>query len=317
MHAPVFLFLKLDNARRSEGAIIHSMPDIDVLIVTNKRHAILLRCVEGILRNSVLPKKIIIIQSDAPALCTTKKKILALCKKKGVLPVYRHITKRGISDKRNMAISYVTSSFFAYIDDDEIPPVDWLYKGLSFLVKHKNVSVVFGPKLPNIPDNYWNGVWKIITKVDQQSCYGSFATSSNGFYRTDFIKKNRIGYDPEFVDSSEDRVFSFRILEAGGKIYYLKNLITYHDFRTTFGGFVEQWIEYGYTMCLFNHKYYQVTKVSAHMKRLWQLLQGVRAGKGLSVYTVGLICCDLSFAAGYLKRMYQLLRVKKIRFLPI
>lgn len=56
--------------------------------------------------------------------------------------------RKSISHARNKALEYAKGDFIAFIDDDEIPPPDWLFCLFKALADNK-VSGVFGPVRPH------------------------------------------------------------------------------------------------------------------------------------------------------------------------
>lgn len=59
-----------------------------------------------------------------------------------------HASESNISIARNKAIENASGEFIAWIDDDELPVVDWLQKLFETLKKH-NADAVFAPVLPS------------------------------------------------------------------------------------------------------------------------------------------------------------------------
>lgn len=274
----------------------------DIIIITKNRYDTLLRCVKNIVSNTVSPQKIIIIHSQKPSLCITKKQIIRICKQHHISIVYRHVDDLGISYSRNKGLLLVTSDIFAFIDDDEIPPPNWIETACTFLAKHPEITVICGPKIPHIQHNYWNDVWgSLYRPQDRYAGFTDFAGSSNAFYRTKIFKKYHISYDVQFATSSEDRVVCFQLENAGAKIYYDYRLFTHHDFRTTTKQFIYQWLDYGKTMFAFANKYKKVASVRGHIDFISHSLCGYPVmGENIDKIP-GLIVCDASFIIGYLQ----------------
>jgi cellulose synthase/poly-beta-1,6-N-acetylglucosamine synthase-like glycosyltransferase len=275
--------------------------NIDVIIITKHRDDTLLRCVIHLLLNSIVPKQIIIIHANIPSRCSTKKHVLKLCKQFQVHCVYKHVKDKGISYSRNVGLSLVQNEVFSFIDDDEIPSESWIQQAVSFFTKHPYVSVISGPKLPNNPHNYWNQIWECIYRPGSVSGGVDFVTSSNTFYRRHILTQHHITYDLQFATSSEDYVFSHKLKKAGASLYYHNKLVVYHDFRTTMGGFMRQWFDYGKTTYTFDTLYRHVSTFYDHLDNLWNRLQGVRAYNGIPFYFPGLLICDISFLTGYIR----------------
>lgn len=273
---------------------------IDVCIVTHNRDQSLFRCVSHILTDTYIPNSLIIIHSQPEDKCINKQKIATLCKRFGVSLHYYHVPHKGISYSRNQSLKYVKSPFFGFIDDDEYPSKDWLKTAHRILINDKTLSAVTGPKFSSNPSNYWNRIW-IEIYLNSYTFVGltDFATSSNTFYRTVFIRKNKIQFDEDFKDSSEDRVFSFLIKKRKGKMLIHKNLTDFHDFRDSAKGFLKQWFGYGETTVLYEKKYFGITNRML-LRTLFNDLQGFRLIKRNNVKLwAGLLSMDIFFSIGF------------------
>lgn len=273
---------------------------MEVAIITRERENNLLNCILSIVKNSDLPKSIIIVKSKPFKNKHIFSQIRNLLVSKGIKLKYRQIDDLGISYSRNIAISMVEDNIYGFIDDDEYCSPEWINTAKNILLKHSNVMALTGYKDIYCQDNYWNLVWRELCKsAENKEGYTEFATSSNTFYRTQFIKKHHLKYDNDFKTSSEDFVFSQKVKQANGRMWYSHRVRVKHKFRTSMISIIKQWFDYGKTIYLFEYKYIVKNTINPiNIKRF--IFQGIRTKNKNPTLIPGLITIDLSLICGYL-----------------
>jgi glycosyltransferase involved in cell wall biosynthesis len=274
---------------------------MEIAIITREREEKLLKCIKHVANNSVIPHSIIIVKTRP----FVKNEILVQIKniliQAGIRLKYKQINDFGISYARNMALSMVTDDIFAFIDDDEICPKNWIKTAENILSKHQNVTLLTGYKEIFFKNNYWNHVWKELCKRSEKAeCFTEFATSSDTFYRISLIKKYNIVFDNDFNTSSEDLVFSHKVIQRGGLIWFSYKVKVKHEFRTSLLSMVRQWFDYGKTTYLFQYKYINSGSFLNSLSNILYLLQGIRTEDKKFNLIPGLIVVDISFGCGYL-----------------
>jgi cellulose synthase/poly-beta-1,6-N-acetylglucosamine synthase-like glycosyltransferase len=170
---------------------------------------------------------------------------------------------------RNAAIKEVTGAYVLFTDGDCAPKPNWAYE-LVKPFKNDEVGGVGGEVLTLRvePDNWTesyceqtfflsprgrcgiqnSGMMPTITKGYPHEVNGGdnspFFATANFAVSTEAIKK--IG--GEFWDqpTGEDVDFSFRIMEAGYKLYYSKEAVVSHMHRVSLEQFKKQYYGYGY-----------------------------------------------------------------------
>jgi len=232
---------------------------IDVIIISQKRTLSLLRTVVSILNNNLLPKQLIIIQANKQANALLIESLIKkLCQNKKITLCFKKVTDQGISYSRNMGLKMVKSTFFCFIDDDEIAPQNWLATAQKILEKNPNLTAINGPKIPTeIKNNYfhWLNYELIVKKTLKKIRTVNFVTSGNGFFRSNFIKKHHLDFDNDFTRASEDEVFCHKLKLAGAKFKFFPSIFVYHDTSKKISQFAKQFFTYGQMGIRFHHRY--------------------------------------------------------------
>lgn len=276
-------------------------PTIDIVIATYKGYPQLQKCVTHITSSSKTPNKLIIIDNNPSLSENDRLIIIQKCQRKNIKLDYVFKPNIGLSNARNEGVSLVTSSHYAFIDQDEYVPTTWIAKLKYQILKHPDMIVITGPKKSTKPRNYWKIVWdSLYQDVLFYDGIDDFATSSNSCYRTDFIRQHHLKYDSLFTQSSEDTVFCHLLKEHGGKIFFSKDIWLWHDFRSSLFIFCKQWFNYGYTTELFFYKYLPQSHLSDF------LLSNIKKPHHLNWFLIpGIIIMNLSFISGFIVGYFQ------------
>ena len=113
------------------------MKNFTVVICTYKRHLLIKECLENVLNNSLLPKKIIIIDQNYDYV--TYNKIVNVFKNKGFknYTILRNLIQIGLTKSKNISIKNIKTKYVFYIDDDIILEKDYFIKNIKLIFKHK------------------------------------------------------------------------------------------------------------------------------------------------------------------------------------
>lgn len=163
-----------------------------------------------------------------------------------------------ISAKRNLAIrSFRDADYYAFIDSDAYPDVDWLKNGTAAFAGD-DIMAVGGPGLS--PPNECLHQKVVGNAVKSFLVSGNLAfskiVSANRYclnlHSCDLIVSRlaleRIGGFNEGLKTGEDRELCRRIRKNGGKIYFSNNVIVYHHNRYFGRHFFMQRIIHGYSI---------------------------------------------------------------------
>ena len=111
------------------------MNEFTVVICTYKRHTIIGKCLINILKNSILPKKIIIVDQNYNSLSLQKiKKIFNNYNYKNFI-ILKNIINKGLTKSKNISLKYCSTKYIFFIDDDIFFENYYFYKCLDLIYK--------------------------------------------------------------------------------------------------------------------------------------------------------------------------------------
>lgn len=219
---------------------------IDVVVVTKNRQEKLFRALCALLANDILPKSIIVIDGSSQPFFYLDF-IRTLSKVLKVKFIYKLDRRYGLSEQRNLGLVLAKNDIVVFVDDDEITPRNWIATIQRLFREDVQRMVVTGSRRAYYPDNFWNKIWlKILSYEQTKRGYRNFMFASNTAYKTTFLRKYKLTFEPRMKISSEDVYLAHRIIDTGQRIFADPDLYVYHDFRKDALGFYRQWFWYGY-----------------------------------------------------------------------
>lgn len=147
---------------------------------------------------------------------------------------YTHEPQRGISYARNACLGLLRDDcdFFAMIDDDEVPHLDWIEQ-LLLVQQRTGADVVQGRVLPELPDSAPDWIvqggyfdWQVETDEARRARREGYADverarTNNVLVRYAVVRTLGLQFDPKFaLTGGEDIVFFQAFRTAGYRIVY-------------------------------------------------------------------------------------------------
>jgi len=131
---------------------------ISVLIPSFQRPHRLTACLQALAKQSVLPTQVLVVwqAEDVQTRDAAEELIARLPFRLDVL----HSPEAGVVPAENLALDRAVGEIIALIDDDAVPPVDWIERHLRFYAD-PGVGAVGGPA-----DNYYQD-GKLFTRLDR------------------------------------------------------------------------------------------------------------------------------------------------------
>ncbi|WP_147162188.1 glycosyltransferase family 2 protein [Pararhodospirillum oryzae] len=199
--------------------------DVTICICTFRRPSLATAlesvcCQEGVARSAV---PILVVDNDEGP--TARRLVDATAERLGAKIDYLHAPARNISIARNAAMDAVSTTWIAFMDDDEYAASTWLE---TLLRAGTDKDAVVGPCIslyaPEMPE------WVRTCDFHSNRITGRLdnAYTSNTLINVDFVRANGLRFPIECgVTGGEDTIF-FRLFSmAGGKISYCKEAIVY------------------------------------------------------------------------------------------
>lgn len=159
-----------------------------------------------------------------------------------------HQPNRGPAAARNLGVGSARGDFLCFIDDDCVPPPDWLER-LSDEITAAPDALIGGRTINLLEDNLFSQASQ--TLVDYVYDYyhhrkpggGAFFASNNmAVERNAFVLAG--GFDESFL-TAEDREFSARWKAAGGVLHFAPDVVMYHAHDLTLRKLQRQHFAYG------------------------------------------------------------------------
>ena len=222
------------------------MKEFTVVICTYKRHDIIGKSLISILQNSILPKKIIIVDQNYNDLTIMKiKKIFNNFNYNNFI-ILKNILKKGLTKSKNISLKHCNTKYVFFIDDDIFIENFYFYKCINLIFKKKATGVC--GVISNY-ENYWikNFFYYLFNfnifrdnryyfinhlKLKKNSYYSKIFQLPGGI--TCFDKKvfQKVSFDEKYLTHNyEDVEFNIRLR----KIFKKSKLYIHLDAKATDG----------------------------------------------------------------------------------
>jgi len=149
---------------------------------------------------------------------------------------------------RNAAAVVARGDFLAFIDDDCVPPPDWLTR-LASAVGQEPDALVGGHTLNGLPENIFSEASQALVDYVYQY-YNDPAAGLTPFFASNNMTveagvfRQMGGFDETFR-TAEDREFCTRWHMSGGRFYYAPDVLMYHAHRLNLQSHNKQHFAYG------------------------------------------------------------------------
>lgn len=197
---------------------------VSVVVPTWRRPALLRRCLDALLAQTLHPSLYeIVIADDAPEEAVRGLVERASAQARCTLQYVAVRATQGAAGARNAGWRAARGEIIAFTDDDTVPDRNWLLEGLRALVDGASAATgrVEMP-LPEHPTDY---------EKDAAGLTRAEFVTANCFVRRDVLERIG-GFDERFTSAwREDSDLHFRLLEAGCRIERAPDAIVVHPVR--------------------------------------------------------------------------------------
>ena len=209
---------------------------ISIAIVTKNRPVKLRRCLESILKQSMLPDVVIIVDND------TKKsaKKVAFSFRKNLNLVYMVEPKPGVAQARNRVLVTCKTFYLGFVDDDCVLDKKWVETGLNTMKARKKATFVLGKSLIFNAKNivalaqyYHQSYWFMQKLKENKNKTSPFNfDTKNLIIKISNLRKKNLKFDSDFsikgADSS-DTDLGFQLEKKGLVGVYEHKMIVLHE----------------------------------------------------------------------------------------
>lgn len=213
-------------------------PKVSIVIPTYNEKERIARCIESLLCQSYPQNKIEIIVVDDGSTDGTSPFI------KKNFPKVKLITKKnsGAYDSRNKGIAIASGKIIALTDGDCVATKNWI-KNIEKILREKNAQIV-GGKI-NHENSFiakFIGISDFGGYQDNNEKYVTCIPTCNLAVKKEIFKE--FSFDPK-LRSAGDRLFSWKLVEAGYKLLYHPSIQITHKPSIKLSRFLERKYRYG------------------------------------------------------------------------
>ena len=201
------------------------MTHISVCVCTYHRPVLLRRLLEGLRAQETRGRfdlSVVVVDNDPGR--SGESTVRSAAGAKGLVLSYDVEPVRNISLARNRSIENATGDLIALIDDDEIPPPDWLALLFEALRSHP-ASGVFGPVRPRFdsPPPKWTIEGKLFDRPEHPTGFimpWQECRSGNVLFKRDILRSQDPVFDPKFGSGASDQDLFRRLIAEGHRFIW-------------------------------------------------------------------------------------------------
>lgn len=222
----------------ASGSVASS--DVSVIIVTFNSEKTVERTMRSLLKQSVLPREVIVIDggsSDGTLQVVNRMKEVALLP---IILVSKVHGSRGYC--RNVGLEHSSGDIIAFLDSDCEAPLDWLSNLISTLRKPgSHVKGVGGPYVPPADSHSFSNTTyhllgastgrltaQFLRKEDNEKHVVTMPGGNCAFEKSALLEAG--GFDPK-LDYCEDADLSGKVSALGHRLLFVPSTFVYHDWK--------------------------------------------------------------------------------------
>jgi succinoglycan biosynthesis protein ExoM len=232
--------------------------ELTVCICTFRRPS-LFSAIDSIAKQSALTNasiRILVVDNDSEP---TASSVTSEFRIRTNIPVdYKHVPGQNISTARNAALDAATTTWLAFLDDDEYASPNWLAE----LVASRNAAnAVFGPCEAIYDDGTpdWIKQGDYHSNRITESKRTTTGYTSNVLIDMAFVRRHGLRFDPELGRTGgEDTMFFHAMYRKGGVLKYAPNAVVYERVvpsRVNLTWIVRRRYRVGQVRALVSHKF--------------------------------------------------------------
>lgn len=210
---------------------------ISVAITTRNRPNLLRKCLDSILRQTLLPKEIIVVDAS------DNSEIEVLNDFKSKLPItYFHKPGLNAPQARNAALKNAAYNTVLFIDDDCMAEKDWFKKMLQLCKKYATAAIISSTVIQYPENGIYAKVINVIRSYRRKiadTYRNIYINIDNALFFRNKLNKNHIAFD-EHLPREEDIDIALQVLLKKGKIVFADGPTVYHHARSTLSSFLLQ-----------------------------------------------------------------------------
>lgn len=213
-------------------------PIVSVIISTFERPALLKRCLQGLLDQTLVSAEIEVIVIDNASMCSTEE-IVAAFVAQGLPVRCLREPQPGLSAARNFGLYQSKGTYVAFIDDDAVPYPDWLFQIKSFISHVPDAAAFGGPydgytlvtKPPWFPPDY--GSWELEPEMRRLEIGREWINGTNMVFRKEILLAvggfdTQLGMKEKVISYGEETRVLLELKRRSLSVYYVPEMRVQH-----------------------------------------------------------------------------------------
>ena len=209
-------------------------PLVSIIICTSDRPNALKKSLQSLELIHYQNFEVIVI--DASSTTETSEIVFEAFSKNSFKLSFHQVEPKNISYSRNVGIKLATGSIVAFVDDDAVPPSEWIEQLLLIYAQHGDKCAAVGGAVrdltrPGYPLQFNRGVTNLFSEtIAVRSADAASHNQANGFwfnglmgtnssFRKDLLEKIN-GYDEFFDYFLDETDVCLRLIQAGYEVHY-------------------------------------------------------------------------------------------------
>jgi glycosyltransferase involved in cell wall biosynthesis len=235
--------------------------NISVAIVTRNREAYLEECLRSIIKQTVMPSEVVIIDNAS----NDGTKYLSK-KYSNILPIkYYFESKIGTAYARNKALAVSLSPVTAFLDDDCIASSDWLKEIDRAHRKNPHVLAIQGscrviPFKGALSYVYQTSYYHWLSNLTYGQNKLLTLDTANASFKNDLVKKLSIKFDTKFTKYCDDEDFCQQIIIKNKEVLYWPKALVGSRRRMSRSEFFKERFRKGLAKAIFDQKWNRILK---------------------------------------------------------
>lgn len=198
----------------------HAVPEVSVCVITYKRCRMLTTLLRELAQQEtggLFRISVVIVDNDPEQ---SARETVTAATRDSVIPIIYDVEdERNLSLARNRSVRNANGEYLAFIDDDEVPPHQWLVTMYQALQKYE-VDGVLGPVYPkfDVEPPKWLSRSRVAERRELptgQMLHWQDTRSGNVLLKRSIFDSPGNQFDPKFASHGEDRDFFRRVILRG------------------------------------------------------------------------------------------------------
>jgi GT2 family glycosyltransferase len=226
---------------------------VSVLICTYKRKELLKKCLKALFEGSQeVPDQVVIVDGEEGK----AEDVVSGWRERSFNIILCPVRNINLAVARNVGLSFCTGDIIALTDDDvEVGP-GWVKQIKELHANHPEAGAIGGrviAKGNRLVDKIAD---LVIFPVPKNHSYVRTVAGANASYKKEVMKN--VGDFDITLFRGEDVDYNWRILKRGHEIFFCRELVVYHNHRSSLAGLLKQLYMYGRAYYLVRKKWPQM-----------------------------------------------------------